>query len=318
VPTQLGHTLVELLAALAIAALLLAGLAGVTGSALQRGDTGRENVDLNREAQFALARIARLVERAPGLVLPLADDPATGQTENIHTALAVLLPRDLDQDDNGRADVDNDGDGRIDEDLPGDMNKDGQPGIAGIDDNLDGTVDNGQATSSTASDDDDESMTGYEDPCDGVDNDGDASIDEDCSADMSGELWPGLKGVDDDGDGTVDDSCFWLLVWICPDLTDDDEDGAKDEDWQDTVVFHLEGGQLKERLPVPWDANADGKVDGKDVVTSVLAENVSQFRVERLPRDNGRAQVVEITLTLSGAKGATATLKTRLRVGGGL
>lgn len=308
---QTGYTLVELLLALVLAGLLMAGLAGVTGSALQTSDAARDRLELNRQGQFALARIARLLTRSPGLVLPLADNPATLQSENIHSALAFLLPRDIDQDGNGQPDADNDGDGRFDEDLPGDMNNDGQPGIAGIDDNLDGTVDNGQAALSTPSDDDDESMSGYEDKCDGVDNDGDGSIDEDCGGDMSGDLMPGLYRVDDDGDGSIDEGGIFALL-------NDDEDGSADEDWQDTVVFYLEGGALKERMPVPWDANNDGKVDGKDTVTSVLANNVSQFRVERLPRENGRAQVVEISLTLTGAKGATVTLKTRLRVGGAL
>jgi len=53
-------------------------------------------------------------------------------------------------------------------------------------------------------------------------------------------------------------------------------------------------------------------------VTSVLAENVTQFRVERLPRDNGRAQVLEITLELTGPRGSKVSLKTRVRVGGAL
>jgi len=309
--SQRGYTLPELLVAVVLAALLMAGLAGVTESALQSGDIGRERLELNRQARFAMDRIVRMVSRSPGLVLPLADNPATGQTENIHTALAILLPRDLDQDGNGVPDADNDGDGRFDEDLPGDMNKDGQPGIAGIDDNLDGTVDNGQALLSTPSDDDDESMSGYEDKCDGVDNDGDGSIDEDCGGDMSGDLMPGLYGVDDDGDGTIDEGSLLQLA-------NDDEDGSSDEDWLDTLLFYLEGGVLKERMPVPWNANGDGTVDGKDTVTSVLAENVTQFRVERLPRDNGRAQVLEITLELTGAKGAKVTLKTRVRVGGAL
>ncbi len=302
---QTGYTLVELLLALVLAGLLMAGLAGVTGSALQTSDAARERLELNRQGQFALARIARLLTRSPGLALPLADNPATLQSENIHSVLAFLLPRDIDQNGDGQPDADNDGDGRFDEDLPGDMNNDGQPGIAGIDDNLNGTLDSGAAS------DDDESGSSDEDPCDGVDNDNDGSIDEDCGGDMNGDALPGRAAVDDNADGIVDNGGVGLPL-------DDDEDGNNDEDWQDTVVFYLEAGALKERMPVPWDANNDGKVDGKDTVTSVLANNVSQFRIERLPRENGRAQVVEISLTLTGAKGATVTLKTRLRVGGAL
>ena len=300
--TQRGYTLIELLVALTLAALLMAGLAGVTGNALQISDAGRERLELNRQARFAMDRIVRMVSRSPGLVLPLADNPATAQSEYIHTALAILLPRDSDLDGNGVADADNDGDGRFDEDLPDDMNKDGSPGLAGIDDNLGGTVDNG------GSGDDDESGSAAEDKCDGVDNDGDGRIDEDCGGDMSADALPGLAKVDDDGDGSIDEGG----------AGDDDEDGSSDEDWLDTLLFYLEGGVLKERMPVPWDANGDGVVDGRDTVTSVLAENVTLFRVERLPRDNGRAQVLEITLELTGPRGSKVSLKTRVRVGGAL
>ena len=300
--TQRGYTLVELLVALLLAVLLLAGMAGVTENALQIGDVARESLELNRQARFAMDRIVRMVSRSPGLVLPLVDNPATPQKENIHTALAILLPRDIDLDGNGIPDADNDGDGKFDEDLPADMNNDGAPGIAGIDDNLDGVVDNGAVA------DDDEDGSVDEDKCDGVDNDGDGSIDEDCGADMNADGAPGRAKVDDNGDGVVDNGL----------AGDDDEDGKVDEDWLDTLVYFVQGGVLKERMPVPWDANGDGKVTGADTVTSALAENVTLFRVERLARDSGRAQVVEITLELTGAKGTKVSLKTRVRVGGGL
>ena len=302
---QRGYTLVEMLAAVVLAALLMAGLAEVTGQAMQRGDASRERQELNRQAQFALARIVRIVSRSPGLVLPLADNPNTAQSEHVHTALAVLLPRDIDLDGNGVPDADNDGDGRFDEDLPDDMNNDGKAGIAGIDDNLDGTLDNGLTG------DDDEDGSSFEDKCDGLDNDGDGRFDEDCGGDMSADLMPGLYRVDDDGDGSIDEGSILYLL-------DDDEDGRSDEDWLDTVVFYLEGGVLRERMPVPWDADASGAVNGRDTVISELAPNVTQFRVERLPSDNGRAQRVEITLELTGAGGTKVTLKTRVRVGGAL
>jgi prepilin-type N-terminal cleavage/methylation domain-containing protein len=300
--SQRGYTLPELLIALVLAALLMAGLAGVTGNALQIGDAARERLELNRQARFAMDRIVSMVSRSPGLILPLVDNPVTPRKENIHTALAILLPRDIDLDGNGIPDADNDGDGKFDEDLPADMNNDGAPGIAGIDDNLDGVVDNGAVA------DDDEDGSVDEDKCDGVDNDGDASIDEDCGSDMNADGAPGVKGVDDNGDGVVDNGL----------PGDDDEDGRVDEDWLDTVVYYVTGGVLQERMPVPWDANGDGQVTGADTVTSALAENVTQFRVERLARDSGRAQEVDITLTLTSAKGNRVSLHTRVVVGGAL
>jgi len=55
--------------------------------------------------------------------------------------------------------VDNDGDGNIDEDFNGDANGDNRPGIAGIDDNGNGLVDDGGDA-----EDDDEDLSKNEDP----------------------------------------------------------------------------------------------------------------------------------------------------------
>lgn len=71
-----------------------------------------------------------------------------------------------DDDEDGQTDeelldgIDNDGDGNVDEDLAADMNGDGMPGIAGMDDNGDGIVDNGG--SSKKLDNDEDGLT-YED-----------------------------------------------------------------------------------------------------------------------------------------------------------
>ena len=52
-------------------------------------------------------------------------------------------------------------------------------------------------------------------------------------------------------------------------------------------------------------------------ITSVIAENVSLFRVERVVRIGQRAQLVDLTLRLQTEK-ATVTLHSQVRVGGGL
>jgi prepilin-type N-terminal cleavage/methylation domain-containing protein len=74
-----------------------------------------------------------------------------------------LLSKDDDEDllvnEDPLDGIDNDGDGNIDEDVGADMNGDGAPGIAGMDDNGDGIVDNGAGPN-----DDDEDGLVNEDP----------------------------------------------------------------------------------------------------------------------------------------------------------
>ena len=53
------------------------------------------------------------------------------------------------------------------------------------------------------------------------------------------------------------------------------------EDWYDPVVFYLNGDNLMQRTPVPWDENGSGFVTGLDFITEPIAENVTRFRVER-------------------------------------
>jgi hypothetical protein len=102
-------------------------------------------------------------------------------------------------------------------------------------------------------------------------------------------------------------------------VADDDEDGSSDEDWYDPVVFYLAGGTLLQRTPVPWDENASGTVTGTDFKTEVIADNVTHFRVERVPQAADRALTVDLTLALTSPQsGETVRLTTRVRVGGAL
>ena len=191
----------------------------------------------------------------------------------------------------------------MDEDLPGDNNKDGAPGIIGIDDNGDGTTDVSSAPTVPAEDDDEDNLEN-EDYLDSLDNDSDGSLGEDYPHDMNHDNKPGVASVDDDLDGTVDEGH----------LADDDEDGSNNEDWFDPVVFFLSGTTLMERYPVTWDENNDTNIDGLDFVENPLADNVSEFRVERLARGKKKSTLVDITLTL-GSGGDSFTLHTRTRAG---
>lgn len=292
-----GLSLVEVLVATALLSILVLGLGDVSFSTLALRD---ELADRNRavaDAQFALERISEALAASPTLLLPRADDPTSPTEENVRTPglLAVRLDPTLDLDRDGFADADNDKDGRVDEDWPADASFDGKPGLFGLDDSADGTIDGPDIG------DDDES-TGTlrvdEDPINGIDDDRDGSVDEDPSSDMTGDGVAGLAGVDDDGDGQIDEGA----------AGDDDEDGSVDEDWIDAIVFLQSGDQLLERRP---DLIA---IDGSQHTERVLAENVRSFRVERLPRRDRRTELVDLVLEV-GPPTDPIRLETRLRLG---
>ena len=318
-----GFTYVELMITLAIASLIIAGLSGVVGQALQSQDAVSETNKLTRDARFAMQRMLQSISHSRRLLLPLADNPATNYPENIReqtlppsppigdstlatAVLAVTLPAYFDLDGNGIADADNDADGLIDEDLPADSDNDFGPGIYLIDDDGNGITD--YTLSPVGDDDESNDLSQSEDPWNGIDDDGDGSVDEDPPADMNADGCPGTCGVDDDGDGLIDEGG----------VADDDEDGIADEDWYDPLVFYLASGVLKMRQPVPWDQTGVSGITGRDYIISDIADNVTRFRVERL--DNGNAvDIVELTLELtSPITGETVSLQTQVRVGGGL
>lgn len=314
-----GFSLLEMLVAIGLAAMLL----GLTSQVVQQvGASRTEQQARNRlaaDATFAMRRMVTAVQRSGGLVLPLADNPATNWREHVReqsvppaapegssvaasAVLAVLQHAGADLDGNGVPDIDNDADGRLNEDPDDNANEDGLPGIGGIDDDGDGLVDEGLVD---FPDDDDEDGTADEDTHDGRDDDSDGTTDEDVDKDLNGDNASGIAGVDDDGDGQVDEAH----------QQDDDEDGVKNEDWFEVVVFHLQNGQLLERIPVPWDENLDFAVNGGDYIEAPLLENVTYLRIERVAA-SGDAQLVAITLRVTDADGRELTLSQSARVGG--
>jgi prepilin-type N-terminal cleavage/methylation domain-containing protein len=323
-PPQHGFTLVEMLMALAIGSILLLALNGVVARGLQTQDAVQAKNDLTQQAHFAMEEMVRAVSHSRRLLLPLADKTPTTLVENIReqtnppstppagsvlatAVLAVTLPATSDLDGNGTPDADNDGDGRLDEDLPADTDNDGKPGIRGIDDDGNGIID--YSLSPIADDDESMDLAQNEDHINGLDDDGDGIIDEDPGADSNGDGCAGVCGVDDDGDGALDEGA----------TADDDEDGSSDEDWYDPVVFYLSSDTLVQRIPVPWDTDASGTVTGSDFIVNTLAENVTRFRVERIPQQGDRAVPVDLTLELTNPETTeTVSLTTRVRVGGAL
>ena len=319
-----GFTYIEIMVAVSITGLIMLALMGLLNTATVAGDDVKERNELTRDARFALERMVSMVANTRRLLLPLRDNPATNWPENVReqtlppspplgdstfasAVLAVTLPEFVDLDQDGFADADDDRDGLIDEDLPNDNHHDFSPGIMGIDDDGDGSVDEGSGWA-----EDDEDGAENEDPLDGVDNDGDGSVDEDPPSDNNGDGCPGICGVDDDADGNIDEGA----------LDDDDEDGGSFDDPYDPVVFYLSGSQLIERIPVPWNEDGistpDGPVDGRDFVETPIAENVTRLRFERV--ESGAApELVDITLELTNpVSGEFVSLQTRVRVGGAL
>ncbi len=261
----------------------------------------REHAALTEDGRFAMERMVTAVRDTSRLLLPLAENPGTAWSESVRDVLAVALPPALDRDQDGFADADNDRDGRVDEDPGKNSTADGANGLVGIDDDGDGSVDEGGTDASGKYSDDDEDGIFNEDPVNGLDDDGDGITDEDPGADSNGDSEPGLADVDDDVDGETDEGS----------QTDDDEDGSNNEDFFEPVAFFLSGSKLMERLP-----NID-PVDGNDFAERIIADNVSLFRVERLPTPGGRAVLVDITLQVASAEGEAVALQTRVRVGGG-
>ena len=313
-----GFTVIELVISMVLGALIVSGLVSVVTELTNSRRVFEEHGQLTQDAHFAMSRMTRAVSQSRKLILPLPNKPDTDWSENIReetipasapegsstlatAVLAVSLSARIDLDADGFPDADNDQDGRLDEDYPADITFDGNPGIHLIDDGGDGAVDE----STNQVNDDEQANVNDEDPLNGLDDDGDGVIDEDPGADMNGDGAPGYVGVDDDNDGVIDEGV----------AADDDEDGAIDEDWLDAVVYFLQSDSLIERHPVPWDENAINGITGRDFIESTIAENVSRFRVERIP-GSGNGEIVDITLDVTGVEtGEIVSLHTRVRIG---
>lgn len=314
-----GFTFIELVLSVLIGSILVLGLMGILSQAQKAAAYSHEKNLLNRQARFAMDRMIHAVNYTRLILLPLNDVPATNWPENIRqqsvppeaplgdsilatAVLAVTLPAYQDINNDGFPDADDDKDGQIDEDIPADRNFDFAPGIYLIDDDGDGIIDEDSNFN-----DDEGGALRDEDPIDGIDNDNDNNIDEDNPTDMNRDGCPGFCGVDDDGDGVIDEGSVF----------DNDEDGSNFDDWYNPVVFYMENGQLLERTPVPWDENQLAGVTGQDFLTSVVAENVTFFRVERIQKGVNRDAMIDLTLEITGQEsGIKVRLQTRIRAAG--
>jgi hypothetical protein len=221
---------------------------------------------LHWEGVMIMERMVNQVKRCTFLHIPNAHKP----TRNI-LAISGFVNEDNDYYFNDPLFP------RIDEDTHGDMEDDGAPGIAGIDDDGDGSVDEGPGN-----EDADEDGVLSDDHVDGIDNDGDGNVDEDHDRDHNADSAPGIALMDDNADGTVDNgAAFW----------DDDEDGTSNEDVLNPLIYSLLSGTSTLQVSEPHQGE-----------TRVLSTRVSTFQTTwETP-----ARIL-ITLTLTGDDGKSVT-----------
>jgi type II secretory pathway pseudopilin PulG len=156
---------------------------------------------------------------------------------------------------------------RIDEDIEQDSNQDTFAGIGGLDDDGDASIDEGNFT------DDDEDGSIDEDPLDGIDNDSDGNTDEDTADDANADNSSGIQGMDDDGDGLVDES----------NIADDDEDGNNDEDTHQHIIYSYDNATNTLTESIPWSLQS-----------TVISDQVTFFQVTY---EAPQRILIELTLT---------------------
>ena len=267
--TEEGLTLVELLMAIAIFGLIAAGATTLLSASLGAQAQGETSYKLYQEGLIIMERLTGEVKTTTLLHIPNNQTPT-------RTILAFS--------DNTNEDGDNYfGDAlfpRFDEDTDNQLFDDGF-GIPGLDDDGNGTVDDG-----FAKDDEDEDGVVDEEILDGLDNDGDGNIDEDLGSDSNGDSEPGISGMDDDGDLDVDEG----------NIEDDDEDGVRDEDSPNLILYSFDAPNttLYKITPDP-DSGMTG------AVYATISERVTFFQATYLDPDK-----ILIELTLTNTDGETA------------
>lgn len=249
--SERGLTLVELLISITIISLIAVASVQLVAGSLDSWNNNRGKADLLATARLAMERMVTGVRTTTWVLLPLMiSDP----TDPGYPA-SSWYPRDI-LAVSGM--IDNDGDGLADEDTSWDICWNNRPGLSNIDDNNDGTVDNGANNR-----DDDEDGLVNEDPIDGIDNDDDGRVDED------------------------PDGFFYSS------MEDDDGDGAWGEDVFDPVIYYLNGTTLNERHDEYNWTNTDDVIAENVAEFRVLRRRVNGNTLIDiyLRLDNGEASV---------------------------
>jgi prepilin-type N-terminal cleavage/methylation domain-containing protein len=259
--SERGLTLVELLISIVIISMIAGVSTRMVGGALDSWEYNRGKEDLLNTARLAMERMVSGVRSTTWVLMPLmiSDPTDPGYPTSSYYPRDILAFSGM---------IDNDGDGLFDEDPYKDIDWNNKSGLKGIDDNNDGTVDNG-----FAGQDDDEDGLKNEDPIDGVDNDGDGRVDED----------PG--------------SAFYSSA------DNDDGDGPWDEDVFDPVIYYLNGTDLRERHDEYNFTNSDDVIAENVTEFTVLRRYVNGNTLIDiyLKLDNGTESVELSTTALARA-----------------
>ena len=263
-----GLTLVELLMAIAIFGLIATGATTLLSASLGAQAQGEANYKLYQEGLIIMERLTGEVKTTTLLHIPNNHTP-------IRTILAFSANINEDNDDY----FDDPLFPRIDEDNDDQLFVEGF-GITGLDDDGNGTVDDG-----ASKDDDDEDGTTDEEILDGLDDDGDGDVDEDLGKDSNGDSEPGISGMDDDGDLSVDEG----------NNEDDDEDGTRNEDGPNLILYSFDAPNttLYKITPDPVDGMTSA-------VYATISERVTFFQTTYLDPDK-----ILIELSLTDADGKT-------------
>ena len=260
-----GFTLVELLLAITIMGIIAGATMPLLTTILKVHSDVAASSSLYHEGLLIMERMTGGIRRSTYLLIP-----------NNHTPVRDILAFSGTVNDDEPDDY-YFGDPlfpRIDEDPKKQMTDDGKAGIIGIDDDGDGTIDEG-----VMNDDDEDGLDG-QDPFDGIDNDGDGNIDEDTNDDAN------IPGMDDDGDGEIDEG----------DTKDDDEDGAVNEDPLNPIIYSFDIG-----------TNTLAETSTFDSTTTNLSTRVTAFTATYEPPDAANAPKVLISLTLTEDDGESIT-----------
>ena len=260
IKSERGLTLLELLISITIISLIAVASVQLVAGSLDAWNYNRGKEDLMNTARLAMERMVTGVRTTTWVCLPLmiSDPTDPGYPTSSYYPRDILAVSGM---------IDNDGDGLADEDPYRDIYDNVKPGLRGIDDNNDGTVDNG------VSQDDDEDGTSNEDPIDGLDNDADGRVDEDPT------------------------DAFYSSA------DDDDGDGDWGEDFFDPVIFYLNGTTLNERHD-EWNiTNSDDPLVENVAEFKVLRRRVNGNTLIDiyLRLDNGKESVELSTTTLARA-----------------
>jgi prepilin-type N-terminal cleavage/methylation domain-containing protein len=271
---QNGLSLVELLVTITIVAIIAGAATPLLSSHMQANSDATAKSQLYREGLIAMERMTHGVRRCTFLVIP-----------NAHNATRDILAFSGTINDDGDYYFNDPLFPRIDEDTPNDANNDAKNGIAGIDDDGDGSIDE-LSVAMSGIDDDEDGVAGNDDPLDGEDNDADGNVDEDFGKDMNNDQKAGIAGMDDDGDGLVDENAAGQEGMGL--RRDDDEDGVTtEEDSLNETIYTFDSGTntLTESMPSTGDS-------------SVLSMHVTFFEARyQSPTE------IRIKLTLEGDDG---------------